>query len=104
MLFRSNHFFSTTVNTHDFLHPDVFGAGYFDRDFEKILLLMPAQTKQQLHAREYMQGIQKQINTTEKDSVRISQLITFLDEIDRRRGLDWAKTFPWLAEEVDHVV
>jgi hypothetical protein len=82
----------------------VLGAGYFDKDFQKILFLMPRQTKQQQQAREYMQGIQKQINTTVKNNLKISQLITFLDEIDRRRGLDWKKTFPWLIEEANHVV
>jgi organic radical activating enzyme len=101
---KINQFFSTTVMTHEFLHPNVLGAGYFDKDFEKILFLMPRQTKQQQQAREYMQGIQKQINTTVKNNLKISQLITFLDEIDRRRGLDWKKTFPWLIEEANHVV
>lgn len=101
---KINQFFSTTVDTHEFLHPDTFGAGYFDEDFEKILFLMPDQTKQQQHARAYMQGIQKQINKTARNDLKISQLIVFLNEIDRRRGLDWKKTFPWLAKEINHVV
>jgi hypothetical protein len=28
----------------------------------------------------------------------------FLDEIDRRRNLDWRSTFPWLMKELENVV
>jgi hypothetical protein len=101
---KINHFFSTTVLTHDFLHPAVFGAGYFDKDFEKILSLMPAQTQTQQSARDCMQGIQMALSTTTKNMLGLEQLKVFLDEIDRRRGLCWQETFPWLAKEIEHVV
>ena len=99
-----NQYFSTTVMTYDFLNPAVFGAGYFDKEFEKILGLMPDHTQQQKTARDYMQSIQTQLNTTKKNKSGIEQLVIFLDEIDRRRKLDWRKTFPWLAQEITHVV
>jgi pyruvate-formate lyase-activating enzyme len=99
-----NQYFSTTTMTYDFLNPAVFGAGYFDKEFEKILGLMPDQTQQQKTARDCMQSIQTQLNTTKKNKSGIEQLVIFLDEIDRRRKLDWRKTFPWLAQEIAHVV
>ena len=106
--FRNNreigHYFSTAVNTHECLHPEIFGAGFFDSDFEQILDNMPDHTWQQKEARKYMQGIQTQINVHESDQLRIGQLAVLLDETDRRRNLNWRETFPWLTKELEHVV
>lgn len=101
---KINQFFSTTVFTYDFLHPNVFGAGYFDKEFEQILNLMPTQTDQQQEAYKYMQGIQAEINKNARDDVGLKKLKIFLDEIDRRRNLNWNETFHWLAKELEHVV
>ena len=98
------HYFSTTVMTHDFLHPGIFGAQFFNNDFETILSCMPADTWQQKEAIKYMQGIQKELNSCTRDQKKINQLGIFLDEIDRRRKLNWRNTFPWLEKEITHVV
>lgn len=98
------HYFSTVVMTHDFLHPGIFGPEFFSRDFDEIMQHMPDHTWQQKQARQYMQGIMKQINSCDRNDVEIRKLGTFLDEIDRRRDLNWRATFPWLSREVDHVV
>ena len=101
---KIGHYFSTTVMTHEFLHPEIFGAGFFDKDFENIIQCMPQDSETQLIARDYMQGIQKQINSKSRDQKKINQLAVFLDEIDRRRNLDWKQTFPWLEKELIDVV
>ena len=101
---KIGHYFSTVVFTYDFLHPKIFGTAFFDKDFENILQYMPQQSDEQINARKYMQGIQKEINTHERDQEKINQLGIFLDEIDRRRNLNWKKTFPWLTKEVQNVV
>lgn len=93
------HYFSLPVYTHNFLQPGIFGPGFFDKDFEKILELMPAD-----HQYDYMQGIQLKLKTAVRDNTAIQQLIVFLDEIDRRRNLNWKQVFPWILEEVKHVV
>lgn len=98
------HYFSTVVMTHEFLHPGIFGSKFYSQDFESILAEMPSDTWQQKQARLYMQGIQLQIGTCQRDPVKIKQLAIFLDEIDRRRSLDWKRVFPWLKKEVDNVV
>jgi hypothetical protein len=98
------HYFSTTVMTYDFLHPEIFGPGFFDSDFDKILNNMPDHTWQQREAKKYMQGIQLQINSSTYDSKKIKQLAVFLDEIDRRRDLNWHETFSWLEKELNNVV
>jgi organic radical activating enzyme len=101
---KIGHYFSTTVMTHEFLHPEIFGAGFFDNDFENILSHMPCDSDEQNNARKYMQGIQSQINSQTRNQEKIHQLSIFLDEIDRRRGLNWKQTFPWIEKEINYVV
>lgn len=98
------HYFSTVVMTHEFLHPEIFGKGFFDKDFENILQCITGDSQEQVNARNYMQGIQQQINTHSRDQEKITQLGVFLDEIDRRRKCDWHATFPWLEKELQNVV
>lgn len=98
------HYFSTVVMTHEFLHPEIFGTGFFDKDFESILQCITGDSQEQSNARNYMQGIQRQINSHSRDQQKITQLGVFLDEIDRRRALDWRVTFPWLEKELKYVV
>ena len=101
---KIGHFFSTTVMTHNFLHPEIFGANFFDNDFIEILNNMPEITWQQKEAKKYMLGIQSQLNSVSRDQQKINQLGTFLNEIDRRRNLNWKETFPWLMQELTDVV
>lgn len=98
------HYFSTTVATHKFLHPEIFGSGFYTADFDAILAEMPDNTWQQKHARSYMDGLKKQIDASKRDDDKIKQLGVFLDEIDRRRKLNWRKVFPWLRQEIENVV
>jgi hypothetical protein len=101
---KIHHHFSTPVGTYDFLHPGVFGTGYFDSTFEEILKLMPTTTAQEQAACDYMLGIQSQVNSQSRDQSAIDRLGIYLNEIDRRRGLVWRATFPWLTKEITHVV
>jgi organic radical activating enzyme len=101
---KIGHYFSTTVFTHDCLHPNIFGTAFFDKCFENILQCMPENSDEQKIAKQYMEGIQKEINLHTRDQEKINQLGILLDEIDRRRNLDWKQTFPWLEKELKHVV
>jgi len=78
--------------------PDIFGAGVFDEDFERIIAAMPATKPSELSAIEHMQGIIKQIQAGSRNQIRIDDLKVYLTEIDRRRGTDWTSLFPWLVE------
>lgn len=101
---KIGHYFSTPIRTHDFLHPNIFGSGFFDTDFENILAAMSTDIWQEQQAIKQMQGIQLEINTSQRDQTKINQLAVFLTEIDRRRDLNWKQTFPWLEKEVQNVV
>jgi hypothetical protein len=98
------HYFGTTLMTHSFLHPEIFGKDFFKNDFDKIIDIMPTNTWQQIQAKKHMNGIYMQINSKTRNQIAINQLGIFLDEIDRRRNLNWQKTFPWLQKEIKNVV
>lgn len=87
------------------LHPRIFGPGYFDTDFEKILSLMSSTDQWEAKRIEYMKGLISSVNACrEIDIQALHNLKCYLEEIDRRRGTDWKTTFPWLYKELEHVV
>ena len=45
-----------------------------------------------------MLGYEKSIDNTPVDYAKINKLKEELTNIDKRRGCDWKKTFPWLDE------
>ncbi len=97
------HYFMS-CNNRAHLYPGIMGAGYFDQDFADVLKEMPNNTWQQKHARSLMQGLQLEFNSKQRNTEQIRNLFHFLNEIDRRRGLDWKQTFPWLVKEIENVV
>ena len=95
------HYFGTTVKTHSFLHPDIFSYEVFKEDFDIILGCMKEDTWQQKAAINNMQGMIAKLQKMQyNNKTEIDKLVVFLDEMDRRRGTDWRKTFPWLEEYV----
>lgn len=90
--------------TPSYLYPGIFGSGFFDKDFENVLKLMPNDTWQHKHARSLMEGLQLEFNTQSRNTEKLNNLFNFLNEIDRRRGVNWRQTFPWLEKELQHVV
>jgi organic radical activating enzyme len=101
-----NHFFSPTLMTSssEMLHPGIFGPHFFQKDFDAILEQMPENTWQQQESKKFMASLIDQLNLIDRDEKKILQLTTFLDEIDRRRNLNWKETFPWLEKEITNVV
>lgn len=98
------HYFGLAVMTYDFLSPTIFGPGFFDNDFKEILSSMTKTNWQNNEAKTNMESLWKRINAGTKSNEHIKQLSVYLDELDRRRNLDWKKTFPWLVKEVESVV
>jgi hypothetical protein len=89
------------------LHPGAFGAGYFDNDFQQILDCMPGNTDIDIKNKGYMMGLLKSLSSHSADINQQRTLGLYLDEIDRRRNLNWRDVFPWLnkhLKELEHVV
>jgi len=88
-----------TPNSRIAMHPKFFDRNVFEKDFEKILSLMPIQTTRQKNAKSHMEGLIIFIENHPVDSEKISKLKQYLDEIDRRRGTNWQLIFPWLMTQ-----
>jgi hypothetical protein len=98
------HFFSLVEPGPSYLIPGILGNRVFEKDFDRILELMPRITNEDLLSLQYMQGIVKHYSQSISDQNEMLKLKTFLDENDRRRGTSWTTTFPWLVKELEHVV
>jgi organic radical activating enzyme len=96
------HWFSEVSPGPSYLKLDVLGGNLFEEDFKKIINLMPADTEEEKLAVEYMSDIFRTAQNAEPNSEKIRDLITFLDEKDRRRGTCWQETFPWLVDFKKH--
>lgn len=84
-----------TVMAPPWMDPAIFGAGVFDDDFRQILDLMGPDD---VHEREHMAGIARQIAAAPRNVTMIENLQEYLTELDRRRGTDWRSLFPWLDQ------
>jgi hypothetical protein len=79
-----------------FMDAAIFPEGFFDEDFDRIVGLLPARNDWEAGNIEYMKGIWKSVNSSIFDARLVSRLKNYLDEMDRRHGTDWRRTFAWL--------
>jgi len=100
---KIGHYHMAVVDN-QYFNPAIFGPGFFDADFEQILDNMPDDTWQHKTSRELMKTLQLQCNQSQRQPDQLIKLRTVLDELDRRRQLNWQTTFPWLVKELEHVV
>lgn len=98
------HYMNPTLRTYEFLHPKIFGKDFFAKDFNAILAVMKEETWQQKNAKQFLQGLIADLSKSDRDQNEINKLGVYLDELDRRRNLNWRQTFPWLEKEVQNVV
>jgi hypothetical protein len=101
---KIGHWFSGIYPDPSYMKAEIFGNLEFADTADAVLNLMPTHTQEDQTARDYMQGIFKQILTSKPNYPEIARLIDFLDEKDRRRGTHWPDLFPWLERYREHVV
>lgn len=89
------HSFNTTGAMDD---PYIFSGAVFREDFEKILNLMPDDTKVQQGQKQMMLGIVNQSKQCVNNIDKINSLKTYLDNLDSRRKTNWRELFPWLEQ------
>ena len=80
-------------------NPFNFGRGVFDKDFEKILKLMPEDTDIQRSQKSMMAGIAESIEKTDINVEKINHLKQYLDQLDQRRHTNWRALFGWLDQD-----
>lgn len=101
---KVGHHFATVNVAPSYMHPAILGPDEFSDDFDDVLKMMPTDDAEDLVRLEYMQGIVKHYKNSQVNTQEITKLITYLDEIDRRRNLNWQNTFPWLVKYKEYVV
>jgi organic radical activating enzyme len=90
------HYFQFLTGMH-WMHPENFKYDFWSKDFDKILSIMPTDTENQREAIPRMIGMQKQLQQVCNHNLKeIGDLHVYLDELDRRRGTDWRKIFPYI--------
>ena len=82
----------------DYMQPGILGTDEFAKDFETILNLMETESWHGPSAKEHFTAITNNVKNSRLDKEKVLQLLTYLDELDRRRGTDWKLLFPWLEE------
>lgn len=93
--------FMTVQDPHP-VNPDYFGSGVFDDDLTEIISIMRADVHLDSHYERYllyMEGIDKQISSSQPNVDKLSELYHYLNELDRRRNTNWQLIFPWLTEQ-----
>ncbi len=76
---------------HDHLHIGIFPNGFFDESFDQITneIIFESSKKQ-------IAGFKNLANSKPYKPELIYKLKNYLDVIDKRRNMNWKKTFPWL--------
>lgn len=93
--------FMTVQDPHP-LNPDYFGGDVFVEDFREIVdVLNQAVPLDPYYANliPYMEGMARQIQASQPNKEKLTQLKAYLDELDHRRGTDWKSLFPWAVEQ-----
>ena len=86
-----------------FFNPAIFPKNFFNTHLDAIINTMETETWQGKHAKDLMIGFKHYFNSNDGDNLEIKKLIMYLNELDRRRNLNWRLVFPWLIE-FEHVV
>jgi hypothetical protein len=94
---KIEHYFGTVIYP-SYMHPMILGPEEFLEDFRTILSLMETDTWRGGQAKQYMEGIVATIQNSVYNKEEAVKLLTFLDEIDRRRNTNWRELFPWLEK------
>jgi hypothetical protein len=77
----------------------IFGNGLFDKEFARVLELMPTDNSTQLAQKEAMRGIAVAAAKSINNIKMIKDLQKFLNELDRRRNTNWRTMFAWLDQD-----
>jgi len=79
-------------------HPNMFGAQFFQDDFEQLLDTFPVLTPWDEQAKLRLEGVYKLMSVATPDPLRLTKLHATLDMTDQRRGTNWKSLFPEINE------
>ena len=97
---KIEHYF-TQVYYPSYMTLDILGKEEFQKDFSKILSMMETKSWRGTEAKKQMEGIISTNVSAKFNQTETLKLLTFLDEMDRRRNTNWRELFPWLIKYED---
>ena len=97
---KIEHYFSQLFYP-SYMTPDILGAEEFQEDFKCILSSMETQTWRGAQAKEHFEGLVNNVNAGRFNSKEVLKLLTYLNELDKRRKTNWRELFPWLIKYED---
>jgi len=100
---KIEHYFAQVFTHPSYMIPNILGPDEFQDDFRKILDLMETDTWRGGQAKTYIEGLIATVQNSVYNKEETIKLLTFLDEIDRRRNTNWRELFPWLERYQDVV-
>ena len=91
-----------------YLYPGIFGRKINDIGLKEAVDMFETRTfgdpdSVKVNHKIYMRGIMKEFEKREPNPLRQKQLKIYLTELDRRRGTDYKKVFPQIAEWLENV-
>ena len=91
-----------------YLYPGIFGKKVNDLGLKEAIEKFDTNSyghidSVKVNYKNYMNGIINEFENREPDLIRQKQFKIYLTELDRRRGTDYKKTFPTIAEWLDKV-
>ena len=91
-----------------YLYPGIFGRKINDIGLKEAIDMFETRTfgdpdSVKVNHKIYMRGIMKEFEKREPNPLRQKQLKIYLTELDRRRGTDYKKVFPQIAEWLENV-
>jgi len=90
-------YFELYIGSQMFQHPNIYSYDFWKEDFDRIFNLMPKRTLEHQEAIVRMQGVSQYLQKSQQHNwAEIEKLKIYLDELDRRRGTNWKKVFPYL--------
>jgi organic radical activating enzyme len=81
-----------------FLHPTIFGPALLDLGFNEAVDIFVTDSPEKISYLEYIKGIGSEIANTGPSIELQEKLKIYLNELDRRRGTDYANTFPEITK------
>jgi MoaA/NifB/PqqE/SkfB family radical SAM enzyme len=87
------------------LSPNYFDFKLFEAPLNEVLRSLSKRSEKHVQTIKLLEGILHKLKTTNKtDLEKQKELVKYLTEVDRRRNLNWKKTFPWLYKAIQDVV
>lgn len=85
--------------------PTIFDYSIFEEAFESTIQKLTSNTYDEEQSLNLITGIAAECkNLSKQDCEKQKSLLHCMEEVDRRRGVDWRSVFPWLKQELDNVV